>query len=110
MKEIAMFGFSKALLMSVLLSTALTAPAFAEADDQSESDSAPSGQVKASVQRDNGRTFSENRRAFSRGYTAQARGSFARSNDVYVNGQYAGSDPDPRVRASIRNEAIGLGM
>ena len=105
-----MFGFSKVVLISVLLSTALTAPAFAEADDQSESASAPSGQVKASVQRDNGRTFSENRRAFSRGYTAQARGSFARSNDVYVNGQYVGSDPDPRVRATIQKEEMGIGM
>lgn len=26
------------------------------------------------------------------------------SYDVYVNGQYAGSDPDPRVRWSIRRE------
>ncbi len=26
-------------------------------------------------------------------------------NDVYVNGQYVGSDPDPRIRASIRAEA-----
>lgn len=27
--------------------------------------------------------------------------------DVYVNGQYVGSDPDPRVRWSIRREAVG---
>ena len=26
------------------------------------------------------------------------------SYDVYVNGEYAGSDPDPRVRWSIRRE------
>ena len=27
--------------------------------------------------------------------------------DVYVNGQYVGSDPDPRIRWSIRQEAVG---
>ena len=102
-----MFGFSKAMLMSVLvLSTALTAPAFAEGDEPSETYGAPSGQVKASVERGNRRAFSQNRR----GYEAQARGSVAGTNDVYVNGQYVGSDPDPRVRASIRNDAIGYGM
>jgi hypothetical protein len=37
MKETTMFGFSKGLLMSgFILGTALIAPAFAEADDQSE--------------------------------------------------------------------------
>lgn len=42
-----MFGFSKALLMSVLvLSTALSAPAFAEV---SEADGAPIGTMKAST-------------------------------------------------------------
>jgi hypothetical protein len=28
-------------------------------------------------------------------------------HDVYVNGEYAGSDPDPRIRWSIRSEWIG---
>lgn len=28
-------------------------------------------------------------------------------NDVYVNGMYVGSDPDPRIRASIRAEERG---
>jgi hypothetical protein len=42
MKETTMFGFSKALLMSAfVLGTALTAPAFAEADDPSEPSGAP---------------------------------------------------------------------
>ena len=27
-------------------------------------------------------------------------------NDVYVNGVYAGSDPDPRIRETIRREFI----
>jgi hypothetical protein len=27
-----------------------------------------------------------------------------RSYDVYVNGNYAGSDPDPRIRLSIKRE------
>ena len=27
--------------------------------------------------------------------------------DVYVNGEYVGSDPDPRIRSTIRREAIG---
>lgn len=27
--------------------------------------------------------------------------------DVYVNGVYAGSDPDPRIRATIAREARG---
>ena len=26
--------------------------------------------------------------------------------DVYVRGEYVGSDPDPRVRATIRQEAV----
>lgn len=26
------------------------------------------------------------------------------AHDVYVNGNYAGSDPDPRIRATIRKE------
>jgi hypothetical protein len=30
------------------------------------------------------------------------------SYDVYVNGQYAGSDPDPRIRESIRQEYIRM--
>lgn len=28
-------------------------------------------------------------------------------NDVFVNGNYVGSDPDPRIRASIRDEERG---
>lgn len=28
-------------------------------------------------------------------------------NDVFINGQYVGSDPDPRIRASIREEERG---
>lgn len=27
--------------------------------------------------------------------------------DVYVNGEYVGSDPDPRIRASLRKEWNG---
>lgn len=27
--------------------------------------------------------------------------------DVYVNGEYVGSDPDPRIRWSLRKEWIG---
>ena len=26
------------------------------------------------------------------------------AHDVYVNGQYVGSDPDPRIRATLRHE------
>ena len=29
------------------------------------------------------------------------------SYDVYVNGQYVGSDPDPRIRSTIAREAGG---
>lgn len=28
------------------------------------------------------------------------------ANDVYVGGNYVGSDPDPRIRESLRREAI----
>jgi hypothetical protein len=28
-----------------------------------------------------------------------------REYDVWVNGKYVGSDPDPRIRATLRNEA-----
>ncbi len=28
-------------------------------------------------------------------------------NDAYLNGQYVGSDPDPRIRSSLRAEARG---
>jgi hypothetical protein len=50
MKETTMFAFSKTLVMSAfVLGTALTAPAFAEADDPSEPSSAPlNGSVIAS--------------------------------------------------------------
>jgi hypothetical protein len=50
MKETTMFRISKALLMSAfVLGTALTGPAFAEADDPSEPSSAPlNGSVIAS--------------------------------------------------------------
>ena len=27
-------------------------------------------------------------------------------HDVYVRGEYVGSDPDPRIRATIRREAV----
>jgi len=37
------------------------------------------------------------------------RGAYARvrsPNDVYVYGEYAGSDPDPRIRETIRQEYL----
>ena len=40
-------------------------------------------------------------------YAQQYRGSPYSSNpeyDVYVNGEYVGSDPDPRVRATLAQE------
>jgi hypothetical protein len=40
-------------------------------------------------------------------YAQQYRGSRHSSNpayDVYVNGEYVGSDPDPRVRATLAHE------
>ena len=32
----------------------------------------------------------------------------ARSNDVYVDGHYAGTDPDPNVREELKNEWYAL--
>ena len=40
-------------------------------------------------------------------YAQQYRGSRYSANpayDVYVNGQYVGSDPDPRIRATLAHE------
>jgi hypothetical protein len=40
-------------------------------------------------------------------YAQQYRGSPYSSNpeyDVYVNGEYVGSDPDPRIRATLAHE------
>lgn len=34
------------------------------------------------------------------------RRSLRSGNDVYVNGTYVGSDPDPRIRETLRREAI----
>jgi hypothetical protein len=35
--------------------------------------------------------------------------SFNPAHDVYVNGNYVGSDPDPRVRATLKNEERSQG-
>jgi hypothetical protein len=37
---------------------------------------------------------------------AVQRQSLRSANDVYVNGVYVGSDPDPRVRETLRREFI----
>lgn len=103
-----MFAFSKALsVFALVLAASFATPAFAEADDQSEAYGSPKGTVKASTAR-----MSQS----WHGYDAMASGyrptskSKTSVNDVYVNGQYVGSDPDPRVRYSIRMDAIGAGM
>jgi len=39
-------------------------------------------------------------------YLAMERGSLHFENDVYVNGVYVGSDPDPRIRETLRREFL----
>jgi len=48
----------------------------------------------------------------TRSYAREYRGAPYSSNpayDVYVNGEYVGSDPDPRIRSTLANEWRGQG-
>jgi hypothetical protein len=44
----------------------------------------------------------EEQRARATGYSPSGNPQW----DVYVRGEYVGSDPDPRVRATLRQEAV----
>jgi len=84
------------VIIAVVIATLITTPAAAQyslAPGYSTPPSAPiatSKKVKAKA-----------------AYAQQYRGSPHSSNpafDVYVNGDYVGSDPDPRIRATLAHE------
>ena len=76
---------TKKLLIAAALATAVASPALAQtaAPQRTQVQSAPFDQGN----RQNGRVNSINR-----------------SYDVYHNGQYVGSDPDPNIRLQLRRD------
>jgi hypothetical protein len=77
------------IILAVVLTAAIAAPAAAQYGPRH---SAASEQAKS--------------KAIGR-YAQEYRGSRYSSNpafDVYVNGEYVGSDPDPRIRATLAHE------
>jgi opacity protein-like surface antigen len=77
----------KSLVAAVALAAVVATPALA----QTASRRAPAQQDQAQYNESYGRTDGQ-------------RHSAVPSNDVYVNGHYVGSDPDPNVRLDMRRD------
>jgi hypothetical protein len=90
----------KILVAAIALAVAAAAPAFADPGQQAQAKAYGQEQTaKKKVVK--AKTVNHHAR------TAMRSGSPYSTNpayDVYVNGNYAGSDPDPRIRASLRKE------
>jgi len=95
------------VIIAVVIATLITTPAAAQYMPSSGYSTPPSAQKAKSKKTDATRSYAREYR-----YAPEYRGSPYSLNpeyDVYVNGQYVGSDPDPRVRATLASEWRGQG-
>jgi hypothetical protein len=99
------------IILAVALTLAITVPAAAQYGTWAGSASgprhyAPSAHYYApSAQRlRSNRAITSYAQEYSSPYAQQYTYSTNPEHDVYVNGEYVGSDPDPRIRATLVQE------
>jgi hypothetical protein len=91
----------RVIIAAVVITTLITMPAVAQYGPSSGYSKPPSA-LKAKSKK------TEATRSYAREYRVSPY-SFNPAHDVYVNGNYVGSDPDPRVRATLKNEERSQG-
>ncbi|MEX0753046.1 MAG: hypothetical protein WD073_08995 [Xanthobacteraceae bacterium] len=84
-----------AFTLAAAMAAAIAWPAYADQKQQAAGKTSSKGKVAQSVDRQYGQTP---------GQAAYSIYVHKPEYDVYVNGQYAGSDPDPHVRRQLRRE------
>lgn len=90
----------KTLVASVVLLAAIEAPAWAQSPGLMQEDAALQSQAAAQKQ------TTVKKKATRPTVRSGSPYSSNPEYDVYVNGVYVGSDPDPRIRSSLRREWI----
>jgi hypothetical protein len=91
------------IFLALVLTVAITAPAAAQYGFTPSVGSASVTRHSAPA----AQKAKSNKAKATRSYAQEYRGSPYSSNpefDVYVNGDYVGSDPDPRIRATLAHE------
>ena len=86
----------RVIIAAVVITTLITMPAVAQYGPSSGYSKPPSAQKAKSKK-------TEATRSYAREYRGSPY-SLNPAHDVYVNGEYVGSDPDPRVRATLAHE------
>jgi hypothetical protein len=92
----------KHFIATLALASAIALPAVAQTYDQPARPAARLAPAADAYARD----------AYARDVYADAYGRYRSANpafDVYQDGQYVGSDPDPRVRTMMQNDRAMLG-
>jgi hypothetical protein len=92
----------KHFIATLALASAIALPAVAQTYDQPARPAARLAPAADAYARD----------AYARDAYADAYGRYRSANpafDVYQDGQYVGSDPDPRVRTMMQNDRAMLG-
>jgi hypothetical protein len=92
------------ILAAAVLAALIAAPASAQSMNPGSSDAALRSYAASDKKK---AKTTKARRAVVMGYGQLSRSPYSTNpeNDVYVRGEYVGSDPDPRVRWTIREEA-----
>ena len=88
------------IILAVALTVAITAPAAAQYNSWGGGASGPDYSTPSAPR------AKSNRAKAIESYAREYRGSPSSNPafDVYVNGDYVGSDPDPRIRATLAQE------